>query len=98
MSDYDKVKERKRIAIIFSIICPGMGLIYYSRWLRGMIHFVLHLIFCITTLVVFIPEVINDVTGSSTGYDANYTLVYIFIALIIINWALSLLAIRRVRK
>lgn len=83
--NYSEIKEKKRIAMIFSMICPGMGLIYYEKWILGFFHTTLHVVFgffFICQLIYYIIYQLDDHYGFMLS---------LLLGALIINWLISLI-------
>lgn len=70
---------------MFSIIYPGMGLIYYSKWLLGIFFILVHLSLGFWLLASLIIDY--------NPHELSYTIatIQLPIVLLVVNWLLSLI-------
>ncbi len=81
--DYERQKSDKRLANILSIIWPGMGLIYQSKWRAGFIFIIIHVL---SVLWVF-RNVFFYYVGNI--YVEEIVLM-LSIGIVVVNWLVSL--------
>ncbi|MEF3303136.1 hypothetical protein [Paenibacillus sp. GYB003] len=94
--DYKEIEFSKRTARALSMIFPGMGLMFYSKWKAGGLFIILHVLFGFLSIRELIERIAYYTYHPSGDREGMYEFFFIWIALLAINWAMSLICTEKV--